>query len=58
MAISLITDVVWDQPPLGRKFGQVITQTLASYQVGAVVLASFTGANPRNNLRLEGTLRR
>jgi neutral ceramidase len=52
---SFISPVVHDQPPVGRKFGQVITQPQASYTIGSVVKTSFTGANPRNNFRLEGT---
>lgn len=52
---NFISPVVYDQPPVGRKFGQVITQPKASYTLGSVVNATFTGANPRNNYRLEGT---
>lgn len=33
----------------------MITQPFATYKRGAVVLATFWGANPRNNFRLEGT---
>lgn len=54
-SISLITGVVYDNPPLGKKFGQVTTDVQASYARGAKVSATFVGANPRNNLRLEGT---
>ena len=52
---NFITDVVWDQPPVGRNFGQIITAPSTTYKIGATVLATFTGANPRNNYRLEGT---
>lgn len=54
-SLSFITGVVQDNPPLGKAFGDVVTQPSASYARGAVINATFVGANPRNNLRLEGT---
>ncbi|KAI1758091.1 Neutral/alkaline nonlysosomal ceramidase [Xylaria castorea] len=54
-SLSFITGVVQDNPPLGKKFGAVTTQPSSTYARGAVVEAVFVGANPRNNLRLEGT---
>lgn len=54
-SISLITGVVQDNPPLGKRFGSVLTDVTSSYQIGATVKAIFVGSNPRNNLRLEGT---
>ncbi|TVY80554.1 Neutral ceramidase [Lachnellula suecica] len=54
-SISLITPVVYDGTDIGKSFGQVLTQPSSSYVRGAVVNATFVGANPRNNLRLEGT---
>lgn len=54
-SISLITGVVYDSAPIGMSFGQVLTQPSASYAPGAVINATFQAANPRNNLRLEGT---
>ncbi|KAF7298390.1 Neutral ceramidase [Mycena kentingensis (nom. inval.)] len=56
-AISLQTAVLFDAEPIGKKFGQVLVdvRTNASYAAGQVVSAQFVGANPRNNLRLEGT---
>jgi neutral ceramidase len=54
-SLSFITGVVYDNPPLGKKFGQVRTQVQASYRPGQSVEVSFVGANPRNNLKLEGT---
>jgi neutral ceramidase len=54
-ALSFITGVVYDSPGIGKKYGDVITDVQANYQLGAVVNATFVGANPRNNLRLEGT---
>jgi neutral ceramidase len=50
-SLSFITGVVFDS----GSFGSVVTQPNASYPIGAVVNATFVGANPRNNLRLEGT---
>jgi neutral ceramidase len=54
-SLSFITGVVYDNPPIGKSFGQVLVQPAASYARGAVVNATFVSANPRNNLRLEGT---
>ncbi|KAJ3969998.1 Neutral/alkaline nonlysosomal ceramidase [Lentinula raphanica] len=55
-AISLQLPVVFDAAPLGSKFGQVQTDVSSSpYQAGQTAFATFVGANPRNNLRLEGT---
>jgi len=56
-AISLQTGVVFDAAPIGKKFGAVLTdvKTNAPYHAGDTVFAQFVGANPRNNLRLEGT---
>ncbi|KAF2020290.1 Neutral/alkaline nonlysosomal ceramidase [Aaosphaeria arxii CBS 175.79] len=54
-SISLITGVVYDGAPLGKKFGDVQTNAGPSYIAGAKISVTFVGANPRNNLRLEGT---
>ncbi|KAI0129576.1 neutral/alkaline non-lysosomal ceramidase [Xylariales sp. AK1849] len=54
-SLSFITGVVEDNAPLGQSFGEVTTQPNSTYAPGAVVNATFVGANPRNNLRLEGT---
>ncbi|RDW64079.1 neutral nonlysosomal ceramidase-like protein [Coleophoma crateriformis] len=53
-SLSFITDVVFDGA-VSTTFGDVTSQPNASYAIGDVVNATFTGANPRNNLRLEGT---
>ncbi|KAI5808490.1 ceramidase family protein [Peziza echinospora] len=60
-SIALNTGVVYDNPGLGRAFGQVLTQPNETYSlpstgvvVAVVVQATFVGANPRNNLRLNG----
>ena len=54
-SISLITGVVYDGAGFGRSFGQVTKDVSPSYPRGSLVQATFVGANPRNNLRLEGT---
>lgn len=54
-SISLITPVIYDTPPPFRAFGKVLTQPKASYKRGDTIRATFQGANPRNNLRLEDT---
>jgi neutral ceramidase len=53
-SISLITGVVYDGSG-SKKFGDVVTGPSSSYARGAIVKVVFQGANPRNNLRLEGT---
>ncbi|KAH6647662.1 Neutral/alkaline nonlysosomal ceramidase [Truncatella angustata] len=54
-SLSFITGVVQDSAPIGFSFGNVTVQPSSTYARGAVVNATFVGANPRNNLRLEGT---
>ncbi|TFK19427.1 ceramidase [Coprinopsis marcescibilis] len=55
-AISLQTGVVFDAAPIGKKFGDVLQNVNSTpYRAGDKVAAQFVGANPRNNLRLEGT---
>lgn len=54
-SISLITGVVYDGTPIGKKYGQVQKDVNTTYTKGALVAVTFVGANPRNNLRLEGT---
>ncbi|KAL7621924.1 hypothetical protein AAE478_007424 [Parahypoxylon ruwenzoriense] len=54
-SLSFITGVVQDNAPLGKNFGDCTTQPAGTYTRGAVINATFVGANPRNNLRLDGT---
>ena len=54
-SLSFITGVVYDSPHLFTSYGDVMTQPKTNYTIGDVVNATFVGANPRNNLRLEGT---
>jgi len=43
------TAVVFDAPPIGKKFGALLAdlQTSAPYRAGDIVSAQFVGANPR-----------
>ncbi|EXK43406.1 alkaline ceramidase [Fusarium oxysporum f. sp. melonis 26406] len=55
-SISLTTGVVYDNPKIGTKFGDVIKDVSKSkFAVGDTISATFVGANPRNNLHLEDT---
>ncbi|PIL32954.1 hypothetical protein GSI_05072 [Ganoderma sinense ZZ0214-1] len=56
-AISLQTGVVFDSAGIGHSYGDVMTdvRTTSAYTAGEAVIATFVGANPRNNLRLEQT---
>ncbi|KIW03819.1 uncharacterized protein PV09_05119 [Verruconis gallopava] len=54
-SLSFISPVIQDNPPLGKNFGDVLKQPNATYARGAVINATFVGANPRNNLRQEQT---
>jgi neutral ceramidase len=54
-SISFIRGVVYDGAGFGRSFGQVTTNVSPTYRRGSLIRATFVGANPRNNLRLEGT---
>ena len=54
-SLDFITGVVVDNPSFLKSFGDVTSDVNSSYSPGAVANATFVGANPRNNLRLEGT---
>ncbi|MGC9781649.1 MAG: neutral/alkaline non-lysosomal ceramidase N-terminal domain-containing protein [Candidatus Heimdallarchaeota archaeon] len=45
----------FDDEPLGKDYGDVITQPNSSYNSGEKVVVEFVGANPRNNLRTMDT---
>ncbi|KAI0250039.1 Neutral/alkaline nonlysosomal ceramidase [Lactifluus subvellereus] len=49
--------VILDSPAFGHGFGDVLIDVPAGsvFKAGQTVWAQFVGANPRNNLRLEGT---
>lgn len=56
-SLSFIPGVVRDGTPLFKSFGDVLADVDSVYRLGqgARVRATFVGANPRNNLHLEGT---
>lgn len=53
--LSLQTGVVMDNPPAGKRFGDVLRAPSASYAPGATVTAEFATGHPKNNLRRGGT---
>jgi len=53
--IQLIPPPLADAVPDGKKFGDVITDVNTSYKPGETVTVKFYGANPRHNLKLDGT---
>lgn len=53
--INLVPGVVYDNPPLGKKFGQVVTAPAASYSRASQVKVEFVTGHPKNNLRQGGT---
>lgn len=52
---NFLPGVVYDNPPVGKRFGQVVTDAKAQYRVGETAQAVFWTGHPRNNLRTEGT---
>ncbi|CEJ61019.1 hypothetical protein PMG11_09565 [Penicillium brasilianum] len=55
-SLSFVPGVVFDSPILGHSFGDVLSSSSKDfYSVGDDVSATFVGANPRNDLRLEKT---
>ena len=55
VSLSFITGVVYDRAPFFKSFGDVLQDVNKRYLAGQSVSATFVGANPRNNLRLEDT---
>ena len=55
VALSFIPPVVYDNPTLGKHFGDVLQQAPSTSSPGATVNVTFVGANPRNDLRLESS---
>ena len=51
--ITLQTGVVFDDKPLGQKFGSVIADANASYSRGQTVTVVFWGGHPKHNLRIQ-----
>ncbi|KAI2788653.1 Neutral ceramidase 2 [Penicillium oxalicum] len=55
-SLSFITGVVYDNPPIGKSFGDVLSNPdKRTYGPGDTVNTTFVGANPRNNFHLEST---
>ncbi|KAJ5257120.1 hypothetical protein N7478_013224 [Penicillium angulare] len=55
-SLSFITGVVYDNSPIGKSFGDVISNpSNKTYGPGDTVNTTFVGANPRNNLHQEST---
>ncbi|KAK6074316.1 Neutral ceramidase 2 [Seiridium cupressi] len=52
-SLSFIPGVVYDRAPLFKSFGDVLTDVEPVVRRGTFVSATFVGANPRNDLRLE-----
>lgn len=48
--LQVAGNVLFDDKPLYKKFGDVITQPAAAYSKGSKVSAVFWGAHPNNNL--------
>lgn len=55
ISFNFNTRVRYDRPPFFKKFGQVLRDVAPAYTPGEKVSATFVGANPRNDLRLEQT---
>ncbi|KAI9735903.1 MAG: hypothetical protein M1834_001369 [Cirrosporium novae-zelandiae] len=54
-SLSFIPGVILDRPPFFKNFGNVIQDAQSEYRINEDVHVRFVGANPRNNLHLEGT---
>lgn len=53
--VSFKTGVVFDGTPLGKVFGQVLSDVKPQYNRGERVFVTFVSGHPRNNLMLEST---
>ena len=54
-SLSFIRGVIVDMPELFRSFGDVLEDVHPVYRRNDIARVKFVGANPRNDLRLEGT---
>nr|OQO21001.1 hypothetical protein B0A51_11408 [Rachicladosporium sp. CCFEE 5018] len=54
-SLNFITPVIVDRAPLFKSFGDMVTDVSPRYIPGDTVAATFVGANPRNDFRLEQT---
>ncbi|MBP7736879.1 MAG: neutral/alkaline ceramidase [Spirochaetes bacterium] len=55
LTVDFTAKVLFDDKPLFKSFGDVITQPGASYSKGDTVSAQFWGGHPNNNLRTQDT---
>lgn len=53
--ISTTIEVLFDGTPIGRSFGNVLTQPIQNYNAGNLVNVVFVSGNPRNNLQHDNT---
>lgn len=53
--LSFLPPVVYDEHPIGKKFGDCVRQPLSKYKPGQSVKVTFVGANPRNDRKSEST---
>ncbi len=54
-AVDFTTKVAFDDMPLGKSFGAVLTPPNASYARGDLVSVQFWGAHPNNDYRIQDT---
>ncbi|KAK9765121.1 Neutral ceramidase [Basidiobolus ranarum] len=54
-ALNLQTDVLLDTAPVGKKFGNVLSNANTSYKLGDTVTVGFIGGHPKNKVTLEDT---
>ena len=53
--VTFVTEVVLDNVPLGKKFGDVVTNTASSYNRGDTASATFWGGHPKNDLKTQSS---
>ena len=51
--INLQPEVLFDDVPLGKRFGSVYQDVKPSYKAGETISVSFWGAHPKNNFRTQ-----
>jgi neutral ceramidase len=55
VSLCFIPGVIYDHAPFFKSYGDIKSDVNPAYTIGSAVHVTFVGANPRNNLRLEGT---
>lgn len=53
--VTFVPDVVFDSVPLGKKFGDVVTNAAYSYNRGETVSVTFWGGHPKNDLKTQSS---